>query len=210
MDLVKNFSDFLIERELPDSQGKILVVMGPPGSGKGTFSEKLADRQGFHHISTGELLRKSKNPEIKKKVERGDFIDDQTVVKMIRRELKKIDPDDGIIIDGFPRTVKQASLLDSLLGKMGLGLSHTIYLDIDEETAKGRITARAEREDRKDDKDPEVVAKRFRDYEEKTAPLIDLYTKNRKLKKYNAAKGSESVYKKIVKALELNRTPDSE
>ncbi|NBV27656.1 nucleoside monophosphate kinase, partial [bacterium] len=155
-------------------------------------------------------LRKSKNPEIKKKVERGDFIDDQTVVKMIRRELRKIDPNEGIIIDGFPRSVKQASLLDSMLGKMGLGLSHTIYLNIDEETAKKRITARAEKENRKDDKDPEVVSKRFRDYEEKTAPLIQLYTQNRKLKKYNAAKGSESVYKKIIKDLELNQTSDSD
>jgi adenylate kinase family enzyme len=94
-------------------------------------------------------------------------------------------------------------MLDSLLGKLGVGLNHAIYLDLNEETAKKRILKRAEKENREDDKDPEVVGKRFRTYEEKTSPLIDLYKKSRRLKKFDASQGSEEVYKAVTKALGL-------
>jgi len=208
MSTVKKFDEFvhLYERELPDFQGKILVIMGPPGSGKGTFSKRLSEKEGYNHISTGDLIRKSKDPELKAKIAKGEYIDDGTMVSMLRKELKKLDPGMGIIFDGFPRTVKQAGMLDSLLGKMGLGLSHTIYLDLDEKTATDRILSRAEKENREDDKDPEVIKKRFQTYTEKTAPLIDLYTKSRKLKKFDSGVGIDRLYKKIVNQLNLKKT----
>jgi len=208
MDQVKNYAEFIegiFEKELPDFQGKILVIMGPPGSGKGTFSKKLAERNGFVHISTGELIRNSDDKELKAKIAKGEYADDKTMVKMLKKELEKIDPQGGIIFDGFPRTIKQAGMLDSLLGKMGLGLSHAIYLDLDEETAKKRILKRAEEENREDDKDPEVIGTRFKKYQEKTSPLVELYKKSRKLKNYDASKGSEDVYKKIIKDLNLKK-----
>lgn len=208
MNPVKNFTDFvgeIFEKELPDYQGKILVIMGPPGSGKGTFSKKLAERNGFSHISTGDLIRKSDDKELKAKIAKGEYADDKTMVKMLKKELENIDPKGGIIFDGFPRTIKQAGMLDSLLGKMGLGLSHAVYLDLSEEKAKERILKRAKEENREDDKDPEVISTRFKKYQEKTAPLVELYTKSRKLKKYEASKGSEEVYKKIVKDLNLKK-----
>jgi adenylate kinase len=120
-----------------------------------------------------------------------------------------MDPGKGIIFDGFPRTVKQAGMLDSMLGKMGLGLSHTIYLDLDEKTATERILSRAEKENRADDKDPEIVKKRFRTYEEKTAPLIELYQKSRKLKKFDSGVGIDRLYKKIVNQLDLKKSEPS-
>jgi adenylate kinase len=203
METVKNFAEFLNERELPDVQGKILIIMGPPGSGKGTFSTKLAERNGFVHISTGDLIRNSDDKELKAKIAKGEYADDKTMVKMLKKELEKIDLSKGIILDGFPRTIKQAGMLDSLLGKLGVGLNHAIYLDLNEETAKKRILKRAEKENREDDKDPEVVGKRFRTYEEKTSPLIDLYKKSRRLKKFDASQGSEEVYKAVTKALGL-------
>ncbi len=208
MNPVKNFTDFvegIFEKELPDFQGKILVIMGPPGSGKGTFSKKLAERNGFVHISTGDLIRNSDDKELKEKIAKGEYADDKTMLKMLKKELEKIDPKEGIIFDGFPRTIKQAGMLDSLLGKMGLGLSHAIYLDLDEETAKNRILKRAKEEDREDDKDPEVISTRFKKYQEKTSPLAELYKKSRKLKNYDASKGSEDVYKRIVKDLNLKK-----
>ncbi len=208
MSTVKKFDEFihLQERELPDFQGKILVIMGPPGSGKGTFSKRLADKEGYNHISTGDLIRNSKDPELKAKIAKGEYIDDKTMVSMLRKELKKLDPGKGIIFDGFPRTVKQAGMLDSLLGKMGLGLSHTIYLDLDEKTATERILSRAEKENREDDKDPEVIKKRFQTYTEKTAPLIELYQKSRKLKKFDSGVGIDRLYKKIVNQLDLRKS----
>ena len=121
MNPVKNFTDFvegIFEKELPDFQGKILVIMGPPGSGKGTFSKKLAERNGFVHISTGDLIRNSDDKELKEKIAKGEYADDKTMLKMLKKELEKIDPKEGIIFDGFPRTIKQAGMLDSLLGKL--------------------------------------------------------------------------------------------
>jgi adenylate kinase len=211
MSTVKKFDEFvhLFERELPDYQGKILVIMGPPGSGKGTFSKRLSDKEGYNHISTGDLIRKSKDPELKAKIAQGEFIDDKTMLAMLRKEVKKMDPGKGIIFDGFPRTVKQAGMLDSMLGKMGLGLSHTIYLDLDEKAATDRILSRAEKENRADDKDPEIVKKRFRTYEEKTAPLIELYQKSRKLKKFDSGVGIDRLYKKIVNQLDLKKSESS-
>ena len=91
METVKNFAEFLNERELPDVQGKILIIMGPPGSGKGTFSTKLAERNGFTHISTGDLIRNSDDKELKAKIAKGEYADDKTMVKMLRKELGKVD-----------------------------------------------------------------------------------------------------------------------
>jgi adenylate kinase len=210
MEKVIKFEEFvqvmegdLNERVLPDAQGKILVILGPPGSGKGTVSKKLAERNGFVHISTGDLIRNSDDKELKKLVSGGNFIPDRLMVRMLRKEMGKINFSNGVIIDGFPRNLKQVKLLDSLLGKMGVGLSHVLFLDLKEEKAKERILKRAEKENRQDDKDPEVIAKRFQEYQEKTSPLIDKYKKSRKLVTVDASEGSESVYDSVVKKLDI-------
>ena len=125
MEKVIKFEEFiqvmegdLNERVLPDAQGKILVILGPPGSGKGTVSKKLAERNGFVHISTGDLIRNSDDKELKKLVSGGNFIPDRLMVRMLRKEMGKIDFSNGVVIDGFPRNLKQVKLLVSLLGKM--------------------------------------------------------------------------------------------
>lgn len=202
-DFVQILEGSLNERVLPDKQGKIMVILGPPGSGKGTVSKKLAERNGFTHISTGELIRNSDDKELKKLVSSGNFIPDRLMVRMLRKEMGKIDFSKGVIIDGFPRNIKQVKLLDSLLGKLGVGLSHVLFLDLSEEKAKERIIKRAEKENREDDKDPEVIAKRFKEYQEKTSPLVEKYKKSRKLITIDASNGSEEVYKSVIKKLDL-------
>lgn len=208
MELAKKFSDFINERILPDKQGKIMVILGPPGSGKGTVSKKLAERNGLVHISTGDLIRKSDDKELKKLVADGNFIPDRVMVRMLRKELGKTDFTNGVIIDGFPRNLKQVKLLDSLLGKLGVGLSHVLFLDLTEERAKERILKRAEKENREDDKDPKIIAKRFKEYQEKTMPLVEKYKKSRKLITIDASEGSESVYNSVVKKLGLTPKKD--
>jgi adenylate kinase len=208
MDKVKNFESFLNkadinEREIPDKQGEILVILGPPGSGKGTISKRLVDKNEFTHISTGDLIRNSEDEELKKIIKKGDFIPDRVMVRMLRKALGKADLEKGIIIDGFPRNVKQSKMLDSLLGKMGVGLNHVIYLDLDEDKAKERISKRSEKENRDDDKDAEVISKRFNEYKEKTLPLIKKYKKSRKLVKIDASKKIENVYKQLLKKIGL-------
>jgi adenylate kinase len=202
---IKNFDDFkLFEKELPDSQGKILVILGAPGSGKGTLSKMLKERYKFEHISTGELIRKSDDPEIKKIVGTGKFLSDDLMVKMLRKEMKKIDiANTNVILDGFPRTIKQAKRLDSMLGKMGLGLNHAIFLDLPDDVAKERIKKRAKIEGREDDSSDEVVDKRFEEYHDKTFPLLDFYSKSRKLITLKADKGKDDLLKQIRKKLQI-------
>lgn len=203
--IIKNFTKFLNERELPDEQGDILIILGAPGSGKGTLSKQLQDTYGIHHISTGDLIRKSDDPELKKIIDGGNFLPDEMMIKMLRKELKKVDVSKGIIFDGFPRTIKQAKRLDSMLGKMGLGLNHAIFLDLPEETAKDRIRERAKKEDRKDDTSDEIINKRFDEYHEKTFPLLDFYKRSRKLVKIDATEGREGVLKSVSKKLGLKK-----
>lgn len=201
---IKNFIDFTLnEKELPDNQGKILVILGAPGSGKGTLSKELKKKYGFEHISTGDLIRNSDDPEVKKIIDEGNFLPDDIMIKMLRKELKKVDLSSNIILDGFPRTIKQAKRLDSMLGKMGLGLNHALFLDLPDETAKERIGKRAKEEGRKDDAKEEVVDKRFKEYHEKTFPLLDFYTKSRKLVTVKADKGKEDVLKQVRKKLNI-------
>lgn len=202
---VKGFSDFLFEKELPDSQGKVLVMLGAPGSGKGTLSKQLSDKYGINHISTGELIRNSDDPELKKIVEAGNFIPDEMMLKMLRKELKKIDLSKGIIFDGYPRNIKQARKLDSLLGKIGLGLNHAVYISIPDEVAKERIRKRAEKENRKDDSNEETINKRFDEYKEKTYPLVDFYKKSRKLVRIDGELGMEGVLKSAVKKIGIKK-----
>ena len=204
--IIKNFTGFINERELPDEQGDILIILGAPGSGKGTLSKQLHDKYGIYHISTGDLIRKSDDPELKKIIDGGNLLPDDMMIRLLRKELKKIDVAKGIIFDGFPRTIKQAKRLDSMLGKMGLGLNHAIFLDLDEETAKDRIRERAKKEDRKDDTSDEIINKRFDEYHEKTFPLLDFYKRSRKLVKIDAAAGREGVLKSVAKKLGLKNS----
>jgi adenylate kinase len=201
MKKIVDFTGFINERLLPDSQGKIVVIIGPPGSGKGTVSKMLSDKKGMVHISTGDLIRNSEDEELKEIIKGGNFIPDSSMLKMLRKEIKGLDISKGVILDGFPRTIRQAKSLDSMLGKLGLGLSHAIYLDVDEPVAKDRIKERSKKENRSDDKSDSIINKRFEDYKEKTMPLIDFYTRSRKNIDIDASKSPERVYKSIVRKL---------
>lgn len=205
MERIKYFEQFLNERELPDNQGEVLVILGAPGSGKGTLAKVLQSDYGIHHISTGDLIRNSDDEELKKIIAGGNLIPDSMMVKMLVAELKKIDASEGVIFDGFPRTIKQAKKLDSILGKMGLGLNHAIFLDLDEETAKKRIKDRAKKENRKDDSSDEIIDNRFKEYHDKTFPLVDFYKRSRKLLKIEAEGGKDKVLSKVVEKLGLKK-----
>jgi adenylate kinase len=204
MDIIKDFNTFLNERYVPDNPGKMVVIFGPPGSGKGTLAKKLKEKYGMKHISTGDLIRNSDDEEIKEIVASGKFVSDSQIIKLLRKAIKDEDLESGIIFDGFPRTVSQAPKLDSLLGKKGVGLNCAIFLDVPEDVAKERIKGRSEKEDRKDDSDPKVIEKRFEEYKEKTLPLVEVYEKSKKLFKVDGTKGSEEVLKKVKNKLKLS------
>lgn len=212
MEPVKDFSSFLNERviQIPDKQGKIIVLLGPPGAGKGTLAKKLVKRNGFQHISTGDMIRKSDDKELKDLIAKGKFVPDKTMIKLLKDKLGTLDFEKGIILDGFPRTLDQAHKLDSILGKMGVGLSSVVYLNISSDTAKERLAKRAEEEDREDDKDVETIKQRFKEFKEKTVPIIDFYKRSRKLKDIKSGVPAEEVYTRVINSLGLKAGKDEE
>jgi adenylate kinase len=212
MEPIKDFSSFLNERviQIPDKQGKIIVLLGPPGAGKGTLAKKLVKRNGFQHISTGDMIRKSDDKELKDLIAKGKFVPDKIMIKLLKEKLGSLDFEKGVILDGFPRTLDQAHKLDSILGKMGVGLSSAVYLNISSDTAKERLAKRAEEEDREDDKDAETIQQRFKEFKEKTVPIIDFYKKSRKLKDIKSGVPEEEVYSRVVDSLGLEPGKDEE
>ena len=212
MEQIKDFSSFLNERviQIPDKQGKIIVLLGPPGAGKGTLAKKLVKRNGFQHISTGDMIRKSEDKELKDLIAKGKFVPDKTMIKLLKDKLATLDFEKGVILDGFPRTLDQAQKLDSILGKMGVGLSSVVYLNISSDTAKERLAKRAEEEDREDDKDVETIKQRFKEFKEKTVPIIDFYKRSRKLKDIKSGVPAEEVYTRVIDSLGLKAGKDEE
>jgi adenylate kinase len=164
-----------------------LVLLGPPGSGKGTQAEALRASYGIPHIATGDIFRalvQADTPlgaQLKGYLDRGELVPDGVVIDVIRHRLGLPDAQDGFILDGFPRTVPQAQALDALLAELGRPLDAVLYLQADRQTLIERLTHRAQLEDRSDDR-PDVIPHRIDVFLEQTAPLIDYYRQQNKLK----------------------------
>ncbi len=159
---------------------KIFVFFGPPGAGKGTQAKLLAQHYNFIHLSTGEILRSAieRGTDLgklaKQYMERGDLVPDDVIIGMIRNRLQKYDKNQGLIFDGFPRTVKQAEAFDQMLDEHNEKVSAVIFLKVPEEEIVQRLVKRAQIEGRNDDT-PEVVRKRIQVYREKTEPVLNFY-----------------------------------
>jgi len=165
-----------------------LVLLGPPGAGKGTQGDRLIERHGITRLSTGDMLRaavKAETPvglKAKDIMARGDLVSDEIVIAIIDDRLKEKDVQNGFILDGFPRTVAQAEALDKLLAAKGIKLDAVVELKVDEgallkriETRIAEMTARGETI-RADD-NPEALKKRLDAYRAQTAPLSAYYAK---------------------------------
>jgi adenylate kinase len=165
-----------------------LILLGPPGAGKGTQAQRLVDKHGIVQLSTGDMLRAAVKAEtligLKAKdiMARGELVPDEIVVAIVSDRIDKPDARKGFILDGFPRTVPQAEALDRLLAEKGLRLDAVIELKVDEGKMIQRIEkriadAKARGEPIRADDDPEVLKKRLGAYRAQTAPLIDYYGK---------------------------------
>lgn len=157
-----------------------ILILGAPGSGKGTQGKILAERLGLPKITTGDILRaamKAGTPlgvEAKKYYDEGKLVPDSVVLGMIKDELARPEAKDGAIFDGFPRTAGQAELVDKTLAERGQRLNHILLLDVTEEELIRRMQKRAQIEGRTDDT-PEAIATRLQVYQRDTAPLIAHY-----------------------------------
>ena len=157
-----------------------ILILGAPGSGKGTQGQILAERLGLPKITTGDLIRTAMQDgtpfglEARKYYDEGKLVPDSIILGMIKDELARPEAKDGAILDGFPRTAAQAELVDRTLAERGQRLNHILLLDVTEEELVRRLRARARVEGRTDDS-PEAVATRLQVYQRDTAPLIAHY-----------------------------------
>ncbi|MBR6346164.1 MAG: adenylate kinase [Bacteroidales bacterium] len=160
---------------------KYFILFGPPGAGKGTQAGEMADKYNLCHISTGDLLRNeiaAGSPlglKAKELIEAGNFVPDEVVEGMIESQFNSVKGVDGFLLDGFPRTLAQAEVLDKMLQKRGEAVTLVISLMIPDEMIMQRIRHRAEIEGRADDASPEIILNRIRTYHEKTEPLVKYY-----------------------------------
>ena len=173
-----------------------LILFGPPGSGKGTQSEKIVQKFGLKHLSTGDLLRRElseKTPlgiEAKNFMDKGQLVPDEVVIGMIDSCLDKNTDAKGFLFDGFPRTVAQAEALDKLLSFKKTSITKVLALEVSEEELIKRLLKRGETSGRSDDTNEEVIRKRFAVYKKDTSAVAGHY---KELGKFESIKGEGSV-----------------
>jgi adenylate kinase len=190
-----------------------LILLGPPGAGKGTQAQRLVDKHGIVQLSTGDMLRaavKAGTPvglRAKDIMDRGELVPDDVVVAIVSDRIDQPDARKGFILDGFPRTVPQAVALDRLLKDKGLKLDAIIELKVDAGILQKRIEnriaeAKANGQPLRSDDDPEKLKRRVEIYHEQTAPLVDYYRLEGSLKSVDGMASIAEVASAIDRALD--------
>lgn len=183
-----------------------LLLLGPPGAGKGTQAERLVKTLAIPQVSTGDMLRaavKSSSAigrDAAGYMERGDLVPDDVVIGVAAERLQQSDARQGFILDGFPRTAAQAEALDGILAKLGVALERCIALDVAEDHLVERLLGRARVEGRADDNE-ETIRTRMRVYRAQTQPLIEYYRKRGVLREVDGLGTMDAVAERIQGAL---------
>ena len=185
-----------------------LILFGKPGSGKGTQASLIKNKYNLVHISTGDVFRKNMSNKTdlgmlaKGYMEKGELVPDEVTVNMLKEELEDHLPCEGFIFDGFPRTSYQAEKLDALLTKYSINIHLTIALDVDNETLIKRLLNRGKSSGRADDQSEDKINKRLQEYDKKTKPLIEFYTKQNKYKSIYGIGEMDDITTRIVNLLD--------
>ncbi|MEO8829335.1 adenylate kinase [Lapillicoccus sp.] len=187
-----------------------MIIMGPPGAGKGTQAGRVAERFGIPAISTGDIFRSNiKNgTDLGRQVEAilssGGYVPDQMTNEIVRDRLAWADAAPGFLLDGYPRTTGQVDFLDKVLAASGHPLDGVIVLTVDEDAVVARLHKRAETEGRADDTE-EVIRERQAIYRAETAPLIAIYAEHGILVEVDGMGTVDEVTERLVKALDADR-----
>ena len=183
-----------------------IVLLGPPGSGKGTQAGRLKDRLGVPHISTGDLLRaavKAGSPlglKAKAAMDAGELVSDELMLDLIEERLGQPDIATGYLLDGYPRNLAQAEALDKVLSRIGQPVDKALALTVDEEQIVQRLAKRAAEEGRSDDTE-EVVRNRLAVYRQQTAPVAGHYRERGLLTEVNGMGEIEEISQRLLDAL---------
>lgn len=189
-----------------------LILLGPPGAGKGTQAQRLVEKQGIPQLSTGDMLRAAvqAGTEVGKRakavMDAGELVSDAIVNAIVAERIDQPDCANGFILDGYPRTLVQADAVEAMLAERGIALDTVIELVVDDKALIGRIVKRAEdakaagQPVRKDD-NPEVFEERLREYYKKTAPLTGYYYAKGKLRTVDGMASIDAVTAEIGKVL---------
>ena len=184
-----------------------IVLFGPPGAGKGTQSQKLIEKYGLIHLSTGDLLRNEiaqqtqLGQEAKTLMDRGDLVGDSIVIGMIESKIDSNLNAKGFIFDGFPRTEAQAIALDDLLQKKGAAISALLALEVDDEELIKRLILRGKESGRPDDQNESIIRNRVNEYNTKTLPLKNYYSQHAKFHSINGQGSVDTIFDLLVQRI---------
>ncbi len=183
-----------------------LVLLGPPGAGKGTQAAFIAERFGIPAISTGDIFRANVSEgtelgvEAKRYMDAGEYVPDEVTNKMVRNRIREDDATGGFLLDGYPRTVAQVDELDRMLGETGHGLDAVVVLTVDSEELIQRLLQRAQIEGRADDTE-DVIRHRLDVYAEQTAPISDVYSQRGLLARVDGIGEVDEVTERLLVAI---------
>ena len=185
-----------------------IVLFGPPGCGKGTQSEKLIAKYQLVHLSTGDILRAeiANNTklglEAKAFMDKGQLVTDQVVIGMIASKIDNNKSAKGFIFDGFPRTTAQAEALDVMLAERKIPVKCMLSLEVEKEELVKRLLNRGLTSGRADDQNPEIIENRIKEYNAKTAPVIQFYEKQGKFRPIKGMGSIDEIFDRLCKAIE--------
>ncbi len=190
-----------------------LILFGPPGSGKGTQSDKLVEKYGLIHLSTGNLLRqeiRDKTPlgiEAKSFIDKGQLVPDEVVIGMVDSYFDQHKDATGFLFDGFPRTVAQAKALDKLLELKKTEIGKVLILDVNEEELIKRLVHRGKTSGRSDDADENIQRNRQEVYKKETLPVAGHYSKAKKVANVDGMGDVQAIFERLAAHIDKKMRP---